>query len=298
MKKIRMIMMVFVLVLLVLTLVSCNNNETEEIQDDAEAPVEEKLRVAVTIVPLETFAREVGGDLVDVTLMVPPGNSPANYEPSPQEMEGFSDASLYFAMGAPTEAANIIPRAEEIETMDIIRLQDDVHEVHPDREIAPGKRDSHIWLSPKRVKVMVEVMAEEMSRVDEANHEVYEENAGSFVAELEELDSDLKEIFSGLENQKFIVFHPAFGYLADDYGLEMYALEQDGKEATPQRIQEMVDLAKAENIKVIFYQKEFDSKQSQSFAEEIGGKTVQLAPLSPNYIENLRRMAETMAEVL
>jgi zinc transport system substrate-binding protein len=78
----------------------------------------------------------------------------------------------------------------------------------------------------------------------------------------------------------------------------MYALEEDGKEATAQHLQEMIDLAKAENIKVIFYQDEIDSSQSEAFAEEIGGKTVQLAPLAANYIENLKSMADTMAEAM
>jgi zinc transport system substrate-binding protein len=78
----------------------------------------------------------------------------------------------------------------------------------------------------------------------------------------------------------------------------MYALEEEGKEATAEHLQDMIDLAKAENIKVIFYQEEIDSSQSKAFAEEIGGKTIQLSPLAADYIENLKNMAELMAEVM
>lgn len=258
----------------------------------------DKLTVAVSIVPQEAFVQKIGGELVDIVLMVPPGNSPGNYEPTPQEMERFSKAALYFALGVPTEAANILPRAEAMDGLKVIRLQDKVAALYPEREFAPGRRDPHIWLSPKRAKVMVEVMAREMARQDEANREVYEANAQALTAELAELDQELEDTFSGLRNRKFIVYHPAFGYLADDYDLKMYALEEGGKEATPQRLQEMIDLAGAEDIRVIFYQREIDSKQTEAFAEEIGGKTVQLAPLAPNYVENLRQMAETMAAVL
>lgn len=266
---------------------------------DADANADtERLTVAVSIVPQEAFVKKIAGDLVDIVLMVPPGNSPGNYEPTPQEMVRFSEASLYFALGVPTEAANILPRAEEMDGLAVISLQDEVVALYPDRELAPGRRDPHIWLSPKRARVMVDVMAQEMGQVDGANKDIYTANARAFMAELDELDRELKEIFSGLRNRKFIVFHPAFGYLADDYDLEMYALEEGGKEATPQRMQEMVDLAKNEDIRVIFYQREIDSKQTEAFAEEIGGKTVQLAPLSPNYVENLRQMGETMAAVL
>ena len=112
------------------------------------------------------------------------------------------------------------------------------------------------------------------------------------------MDKQIKNALEGVKDRKFIVFHPAFGYLADDYDLQMYALEENGKEATPQRLQEMVDLAKEENIKAVFYQAEISSKQAESFAEEIGGKTVQLAPLAPDYIENLKNMVTLISEVM
>ncbi len=277
---------------LVLSIVAgCANKETAT--DTKEKPI-----VAVSIVPQKTFVEAVCGDLAEVIVMVPPGNSPANYEPTPKEMEQFSKAKLYFAIGVPTEAANIIPKASEVKDMKIIKLQEDVVKVYADRELAPGKRDPHIWLSPKRAKVMVQAIAREMSQFDLKNKDKYEKNAQKYITELDNVDKQIQKALDGVKDRKFIVFHPAFGYLADDYSLQMYALEQDGKEATPQRLKEMIDLAKKENIKAIFYQAEISSKQAQSFAEEIGGKTVQLAPLAPNYIDNLKNMAELMAEVM
>jgi zinc transport system substrate-binding protein len=115
---------------------------------------------------------------------------------------------------------------------------------------------------------------------------------------LEDLDRQITKALEGVRNKKFIVYHPAFGYLADDYGLTMYSLEEEGKEATAQRLQEMTDLAKAEGIKVVFYQEEMDSRQSKAFADELGGKTVQLSPLAADYIENLKQMADTIAEAM
>ncbi len=294
----------FIKVLLVLLLIGlmigaaggCAGDDVKPapVKDDAD----QQLIVAVSIVPQKAFLEAIAGDLVDIVLMVPPGNSPGNYEPTPGEMEMFSQASAYFAIGVPTETANILPRAAEIATLEVVPLHEKVAARYPDREIAPDRRDPHIWLSPQRAMVMVEIMAEKLGELDEINREVYEANVASYIAELEELHLYMEETFASLENRKFIVFHPAFGYLADDYGLEMYALEEDGKEATPTRLAEMVDLALAEEIRVIFYQAEIDSPQSRSFAEEIGGETIQLAPLSPDYINNLQRMAETMSEVL
>jgi zinc transport system substrate-binding protein len=139
---------------------------------------------------------------------------------------------------------------------------------------------------------MVEIIAETMASLDAENAQTYQENAEVFLKELDRVDAEIKEAFSGILNPKFIVFHPSYGYFADDYGLEMIALEQDGKEATPQHLQDMIDLAKAENIKVIFSQAEIDSKQPDAFAEEIGGEKVMLEPLSDDYIANLEHGTE------
>jgi zinc transport system substrate-binding protein len=179
--------------------------------------------------------------------------------------------------------------------MKLVDLKTKVADKYPDREFSVGSRDPHIWLSPKRAKVMVETIAQEMSSLDVKNAETYQKNAKNYLVKLDQLDREIKAMLEGLNNKKFIVFHPAYGYLADDYGLTMYALEQDGKEATPQHLQKMIDLAKAENIKVIFSQAEIDSKQPQSFAEEIGGTKEMIDPLAADYISNIQTMVKAIS---
>jgi zinc transport system substrate-binding protein len=289
MKKLIRNLLGTTILLSTLCLIGCGSKETKT---DA---VKEKPVIAVSIVPEETFAKAVCGDFADVVTLIPPGSSPANYEPTPQEMEQLNNAALYFSIGVPTEAANILPNIGDTK---VISLQDKVAAVYEDRSFASGTRDPHIWLSPKRAKVMVETIAEEMSTLDPDHKEAYQKNAADYTAKLDELDKEIKDALEGVTDRKFIVYHPAFGYIAEDYGLTMYALEEEGKEATPQHLQEMIDLAKKENIKVIFYQKEIDSSQSKSFAEEIGGKTIQLSPLAADYIDNLKKMADTMSEAM
>ena len=227
--------------------------------------------------------------------MVPPGNSPGNYEPTPAEMEKFNDASLYFAVGVPTEEANILPNAGNIK---VVFLNVEVASVYPERTFESGERDPHIWLSPKRVSVMIDKIAAEMSLLDPDNEDLYNENAQAYISQLDELNQKITTALEGVQSKKFIVYHPAFGYFADDYSLDMYALEDEGKEATAQHLQDMIDLAKAENIKVIFYQAEIDSSQSAAFAEEIGGETMQLSPLAAAYIDSLTAMADLISEVM
>jgi zinc transport system substrate-binding protein len=283
-KKVVYTVLSLTCVLSLLLVSGCRSQQTIKNKD-------EKTIIAVTVLPQKAFVEAVCGDLAEVVTIVPPGNSPGNYEPTPQEMENFSRASVYFTIGVPTEKANILPKAEN---MKIVDLPTKVAKVYPDREFSPGKRDPHIWLSPKRAKVMVKTIAETMGNLDAGNAQTYQKNAEAFLEELDRVDAEIKEAFAKIKNKRFIVFHPAYGYFADDYGLQMYALEQDGKEATPQHLQEIIDLAKADNIKVIFSQAEIDSKQPDAFAEEIGGEKVMLEPLSEDYIVNLKHMGDAL----
>lgn len=251
--------------------------------------------IAVTIIPQKTFVEAVCGDLAEVVALIPPGYSPENYEPSPKEMEKISSAVLYFTVGVQAEKAGILGDIGDLKT---VSLETEVASVYPDRTFGSGERDPHIWLSPKRVKVMVEVILRELIALDPANRLTYEGNAAAYITRLDELDGQIRSALEGVRNKKFIVYHPSFGYIADDYGLIMFSLEEEGKEAAPKHLADMVDLALKENIKVIFYQDEIDSRQSEAFAEEIGGRTMELSPLSADYISNLKNMAEVLAEAM
>ncbi len=305
MKQLKNVALACLLILSLAGLAGCSTNGSGNAIASSKAPdatvsssskvSTQKPIIAVTIVPEQTFVEAVCGDLAEVITMVPPGNSPENFEPTPQEMEQFSKASLYFSIGVPTEKANILPNAGNVK---VIALQDAVSAEYPERTFESGERDPHIWLSPKRAVVIVKTIAKDMCELDPSNADTYNSNAQTYIDQLNDLDQSIKDALNGVQSKKFIVYHPAFGYFADDYGLTMYALEEDGKKATAKHLQEMVDLAKKENIKVIFYQEEIDSSQSAAFAEEIGGKTTQLAPLAANYIENIKSMADLMAEVM
>ncbi len=253
----------------------------------------DKMIIAVTIIPQKAFVEKVCGDLAEVISLVPPGSSPESYEPTPKEIQKFNDASIYFSIGVQTEQSNILPLLKGIKN---VKLHEYVSNEYPDLKFSDKSRDPHIWLSPKRVKVMTQVIADELSQLDPDNKAIYQKNAEEYIKELDTLDKDIKTILNDVTNKKFIAFHPAFGYFASDYDLIMYSLEEEGKEATPKHLEDMIDLAKQENIKVIFYQSEIDSSQSKAFAEEIKGRTVMLSPLAYEYIDNLRTMASTISE--
>lgn len=261
-----------------------------------------KLIVASSIVPETTFIKAVGGDLIDVVTLIPPGNSPANYELTPRDIELFSNAKIYFTIGVPAEEANILPRVKDLNyEVIMVDLAQAVSKKYPHRYFTDheeGTRDPHIWLSPKRVKVMVDTIAEELAKIDEKNKDTYRENRDKYIEQLDILDEKIKNTLKDVKGKGFMIYHPSFGYFADDYHLEMVAVENHGKEATLKEFQEIIDIAREKSIKVVFYQEEIDSAQSKALAEELGGITQKLSPLAPDYIANLEIIADTFKAVL
>lgn len=273
---------------------------------------ENKINIAVSIPPQESFVKAVGGDNVNVITMIPPGNSHTSYQPTPKQVTELSRAQIYFSIGVKSEENNILPKLKDLnKEIELVRLDDIVGEVFPHRyfddENDKGHdeedhdhtgKDPHIWLSPKRVIIMIEAIRDELIKFDNTNKDFYNKNADDYIKKLSILDNEIKDTLSNMKNKSFIIYHPAFGYFAEDYKLNMITIEEEGKEATAKRLQGIIDYAIKNDIKFIFYQQEFDDNQAETIAKEIGGNTVKVAPLDPNYLENLHIILDNFKEVL
>lgn len=171
------------------------------------------------------------------------------------------------------------------------------HDDHEDHHHHSG-RDPHVWMSPKRVAVMVIAIRDALVEIDAANAGVYKKNAEAYLNQLQEKDKKLAEVLSKVKTKDFIMMHPSMGYFADDYDLDQISIEKEGKQATAEHLKKVIDFAKEHDIKVIFYQKEFDNNQAKTIAGEIGGEVMELEPLAENYLENLDKLAEAFAATL
>lgn len=306
MKKIGLL--VLICLLLFCILVGCSGNkESEE---------DENLTVAVAIPPLKTFVEKVAGKDVSIVTVIPPGNSPANYQPSPKEMVAISNAKVYFTFNMPTEQANILHKLPELNSKAaLVDLQERVFTVYPSRQITAhyhedeheeeheGEEESvhidpHVWLSPKRAIVIVEGIRDTLVKLDSKNEKLYKENSAAYIKELKKLDKEIISEFKDKKSKTFIIFHPTYGYFADDYGLKMVPIEVDGKEATAKGLEDVINTAKKDNVKAVFYQAEFDNSQAKIIANELGGETIRVAPLSTNYIESLKETVTKMKNVM
>ena len=257
-----------------------------------------KIKTFVSIVPQKYFVEKIGGDRVDVSVMVVPGNSPATYEPRPKQMVALSRARLYYAIGVPFEKVWLEKIASPNIKMLLVHTEEGI-EKKPMKASKPhGIKDPHIWLSPPLVMVQARNILRGLLNVDPANSSIYEANYKKFIMELVDLDAELRGMFLGKERTRFMVFHPAWGYFAQAYGLKQVAVEMEGKEPGPIDLRDLIHYARDEGIRVIFVQPEFSIKSAETIAKAIGGEVVFANPLALDWADNLRKVATAFETAL
>lgn len=262
-----------------------------------------KLRVFVSIPPQAFFVERIGGERVEVEVLLAPGQSPATYEVTPQQMARLSKADLFFSIGVPFEKQLLKQIARSLGELDIVYTGEGI-ELRPisghrhEGEVHTGALDPHIWLDPKLVKVQADHIASALSALDPTNEESYRRNISGFLAELDSVDLAIRELLTPLRNRTIHVFHPAYGYFTDAYGLRQEAIEIEGREPSARELARIIEEAKGNGVKTLFVQPQFSRKQAQVIATEIGGEVVVLDPLAGDYMNNLWDIATKIATAL
>ena len=268
--------------------------------------------VFVSIAPQAHFVKAIGEAHVDVSVMVKPEKSPASYEPSPKQMVRLAKADIYFAIGVPFESAWLERFASTNPDMPIIHTEagiekktvnrhggkDKAAQVHGPGHTqghgTEGIKDPHIWLSPPLVMLQARSIAAGLREVDPEHTGDYEKNYQTFINQVAALDIRLMKKLTPVANTRFMVFHPSWGYFADAYRLEQIPIEIEGKAPKARDVKELIQTARAQNIRTIFVQPQFSTKQAQIIAREIGGRTVTADPLAMDWAKNLEALADVI----
>ncbi len=265
------------------------------------------INAVVSILPQETFLKAIGGDKVNVTLMVKPGNSPHTYEPKPSQMMAISNATLYFTIGVEFEGV-WLPKFEALNTqMHVVDISEGIEKIHMSKkqdEHASHKAhahhnegdDPHVWTSPKNVKIIADNIYQALVAHDTLNAPYYKRNYDVFLASIMETDKKIKTLLSSLKGSRsFMVFHPSWGYFAKAYGLTQIAVEVEGKSPKPKELVQLIHKAKKENVLAIFTQPEFSDASAKIIANELNIPVVKVSPLAPNWSKNLIDLAQNIA---
>ena len=250
-----------------------------------------RIDVVTSIAPLGDFVKAVGGNKVEVTVVVPPGAEPHTFEPTPSLMTKLAKADLYIMNGAGLEfwMNKLLEANKNMVIVDssqgIVLLQESRDEIDP-----------HIWLSLRNAAIQVDRICSGLIEVDSQNKDYYIKNRDDYLQKLTALDVELNRTFAGKKNKIFIVHHPAWSYFARDYGLIQVPLMENEKEPGPKYLGEVIKLAEKNNITTIFIEPEFNPKSAEVIAREMNARIVTIDPLAENYLENMLYASREIAQ--
>jgi zinc transport system substrate-binding protein len=257
--------------------------------------------VFVSIAPQADLVERIGGTLVTVNVLVGPGQNHHTFEPTPKQMAELASAHLYFTIGLQFEkrivdkirAAN--PNLKCIDSREGIALRAMETEHAPEETgHEHGAEDPHVWLSPLNAKAVAANICKSLKQADAAHADVYEQNLASVQRDLDACHARIASALAPFKGDAFYVYHPAFGYFADAYGLRQIAVEIEGKEPTAKQLAGLIARAKADRVRVIFVQQQFPKRAAEAIAKEVGGAVVSLDPLAHDLIRNLEAIAERL----
>ena len=268
----------------------------------------EPVRVIVGIDPQLYFVKQLGGELVTVTSLLPSGSFHGVYEPNAAQMKKLSEAQMFVRSRVEYEEAwwsKIQAANQEMLVVDatagIEFLKGHHHHDEQDAEEDETKEagdDPHVWLSPRLAKIQIEHIYEGLITVDPENEAAYASNKNGLLKAVDELDRKIRAQLAELETRTFMVFHPAWSYFAAEYDLKQIAIEAEGKEPSAAELAEFIKIAQEEQVKVIFVQPQTSSRTANIIAKQIGAKVELLDPMSADWLKNLRRTAEALSSAL
>jgi len=272
--------------------ISCSKNQQDENTKG--------IQVFVSIPPQKDFVRRIGGDKVKVDVLIKPGVDPHTFEPTVKQILRLGRAKVYFKIGMPFETRllekihSMSPQLEIVNTAHGIKRRamsgDDGHH----RE----GTDPHIWLDPMLVKKQGIIICEALQEIDPSNADYYARNLQMFLGDLDKLDREIAAKLAPVKDKTFFVFHPAFGYFADAYGLDQQGVEIEGKSPTMKQLEKLIRQAGRDHAKVIFAEPQFSTSTAETVAKQIGARVETLDPLKEDYFANMRYIANEIFNAL
>ena len=253
--------------------------------------------LTVSIAPQKYFIERLLGDSIDVNVMIPKGSSHATYSPTAAQIKKLAQSDAYFMMGHLSFEASWADKLKSANakmkwydlSAGIDMIQGEHEHRHDHDHVCTGGIDPHTWTSPNEVRIIAKNLKTYLSELYPQHKEWIASNYEEFITDINRLDEQLLRLKPEHESLTFMIFHPAYTYLAAAYGFEQMAIEFEGKTPTPSRLKSTIERAQKKGIKTIYIQQEFDRTNADVIAKEIGAKTVQVNPLSENWMYEMQQ---------
>lgn len=278
---------------------------------------DKELSIVTGIAPQAYLARRLAGEKANIIILTPPGASPHTFEPTPKQLAQLHNADIFAYGSLPFElrlahklqasapqSLKLVDLNQGISLRDFtsqeesFELQAHGHNVSQAAGSHHHSTDPHVWLSLRLAAKQAQSLAGILAQIDPAHKETYEGNLAALQDQLQSLDQKLTRLLAPIKGQAFFAYHPAFGYLGDDYGLRQVAVELGGKEPGPKRMVLLIEQAKELGVKVIFVQPQLNPAGAESIARAINAVVVPMDPLVYDYLDNLEQMARQLSQGL
>ena len=251
-----------------------------------------KLSIVVTIPPQKSIVQAIAGRInADITIMVPPGREPHDYQPTPKQVLALYNSDVYFEIGLPFEKTLLSKIQKKNIKTDFIDM---CKNLIPQLTYINGKStiDPHVWLSPVKLKILSTNTLNALVKLMPKRRTYFKENYKAYIKKIDEVYKELTILLKPFRGETFFVFHPAFSYFATDFGLKQEAVEIEGKAPTPKELFNLIKKAKSKGVNIIFVEPQFSQKSAQALAEAIHGSVISINPLSENILSNLLDIAK------
>ena len=275
--------------------------------------------VTVTIEPQRYFAEKIAGDKFKINCVVPAGQSPETYDPTPQQMIQIGRSIAYLRIGPigfeqawMDKIRENNPKLQVFDTSEGMNLLTDTedddhahehgthdHDAHAGEEAHHhhhGGVDPHIWSSIAGVKAVAWNTLNAFIALDPDNTEYFWQNYNKLVDEIDKTNTEIKQLLDPLTDRTFIIYHPALTYFANEFNLTQLCIVMDGKEPSPAQLKRLVETARANNARVVFIQQEFDQKNAELIAKETGCKLTVINPLAYDWTKEMIHIAKALAD--
>lgn len=272
----------------VITIVGCSHKSSDR-------PV-----LTVSIEPQRYLLEQLAGPAYSITTLLESGANPETFDPSMSQRVAADKSEAYFAVGTlPFEQSFKESLGENVRWVDtsegIQRLYGTHSHSHGEGyDHHHEEADPHVWTSVANARLMARNMTEALTVLNPDSAEVYAARLAALDRRLSALDAELRRRMEGAR-PVFAVWHPSLSYFAADYGLEQLAVGSESKEMSPKRVREVIDGARADSVRVFFFQQEYDSRQAESINSGIGSRLVTINPLSYDFEGQLKMIADELA---
>ena len=265
-----------------------------------------QLKVLASFYPLYEFTKIIGGERIDVSVIVPSGIEPHDWEPTIQDLQKMQNADIIVINGIDlepwiTKLVSVNPDILIVDTSNGISL------LEKDKHMFNNKiqNDPHIWLDPVLAKKQIQNIVDGLIRIDPQNTDYYQENANAYNSKLILLDNKIRNGLSICVKKDFLAFHDAFSYFANEYGLNQNTIIgiNSSEEPTALTLQQIVQKAQNLDLHVIFTEEAVNPRISEVIADEIGAKVLTLSPIeiyekNSDYIIRMEQNLSNLKEEL